>query len=440
MSTAPNRPAGPDHVWSVDEHLEDILTTIRPLDPIELPVLEAQGCVLMDDVVVPLSLPPFDNSSMDGYAVRVADVAGASEEYPAVLEVVGDVAAGAADLVRVGPGQAARIMTGAPLPPGAEAVVPVERTDGGLGEGPAAGMRARSQAPEGAEGQVRIYEPVESGAHVRPSGSDVRAGDLALAAGTVLGPPQVALLAAVGRGSVRVRPRPRVVVMSTGSELVQPGEPLGPGQIHDSNSFALTAAARDAGAIAYRVGAVEDDADVLRSTIEDQLVRADLLVTTGGVSVGAYDVVKEALTAVADEDEAGGGVDFRKLAMQPGKPQGFGSVGPDHTPLLALPGNPVSSYVSFELFVRPAIRALMGLEDVHRPRTRAVLRTEEPMRSPKGRRQFLRGTYADGEVTPVGGAGSHLIAALAHADCLIVLPEDVDSAEPGTEVEVVLLG
>ncbi|MGW5099594.1 molybdotransferase-like divisome protein Glp [Streptomyces sp. NPDC004100] len=440
MSTAPNRPAGPDHVWSVDEHLEDILTTIRPLEPIELPVLEAQGCVLVDDVVVPVSLPPFDNSSMDGYAVRVADVSGASEEYPAVLEVVGDVAAGAADLVRVGPGQAARIMTGAPLPPGAEAVVAVEQTDAGLGEGPATGMRARSQAPEGAEGQVRIYEAVESGAHVRPSGSDVRAGDLALAAGTVLGPPQVALLAAIGRGSVRVRPRPRVVVMSTGSELVQPGEPLGPGQIHDSNSFALTAAARDAGAIAYRVGAVEDDADVLRSTIEDQLVRADLLVTTGGVSVGAYDVVKEALSAVADEDEAGGGVDFRKLAMQPGKPQGFGSVGPDHTPLLALPGNPVSSYVSFELFVRPAIRALMGLEDVHRPHTRATLRTEEPLRSPKGRRQFLRGTYADGEVAPVGGAGSHLIAALAHADCLIVLPEDVDSAEDGTEVEVVLLG
>ncbi|MFD8805731.1 molybdotransferase-like divisome protein Glp [Streptomyces sp. NPDC059597] len=440
MSAAPNRPAGPDHVWSVDEHLEDILTTIRPLEPIELPVLEAQGCVLVDDVVVPVSLPPFDNSSMDGYAVRVADVSGASEEYPAVLEVVGDVAAGAADLVRVGPGQAARIMTGAPLPPGAEAVVAVEQTDAGLGEGPATGMRARSQAPEGAEGQVRIYEAVESGAHVRPSGSDVRAGDLALAAGTVLGPPQVALLAAIGRGSVRVRPRPRVVVMSTGSELVQPGEALGPGQIHDSNSFALTAAARDAGAIAYRVGAVEDDADVLRSTIEDQLVRADLLVTTGGVSVGAYDVVKEALSAVSDEDEAGGGVDFRKLAMQPGKPQGFGSVGPDHTPLLALPGNPVSSYVSFELFVRPAIRALMGLEDVHRPRTRAILKTGEPLRSPKGRRQFLRGRYADGEVTPVGGAGSHLIAALAHADCLIVLPEDVDSAEPGTEVEVVLLG
>ncbi|MFH9571813.1 gephyrin-like molybdotransferase Glp [Streptomyces sp. NPDC017230] len=431
---------GPDRLWSVQEHLDDILTTVRPLEPIELNLLDAQGCVLVDDITVPLSLPPFDNSSMDGYAVRVADVAGASEEFPAALEVVGDVAAGQADPLTVGPGQAARIMTGAPLPPGAETVVPVEWTDGGLGEGPVAGMRARSLAPEAAEGQVRVYRPAEARAHVRAKGSDVRSGDRALEAGTVLGPPQIGLLAAIGRGRVRVRPRPRVVVLSTGSELVQPDEELAPGQIYDSNSFALTAAARDAGAIAYRVGAVADDAETLRSTIEDQLVRADLMVTTGGVSVGAYDVVKEALAHVGDEDEPGSGVDFRKLAMQPGKPQGFGSIGPDHTPLLALPGNPVSSYVSFELFVRPAIRTLMGLADVHRPTVTATLVTEKALTSPKGRRQFLRGTCADGSVTPVGGAGSHLVAALAHADALIVVPEDAESVEPGAEVEVVLLG
>ncbi|MEW2295142.1 gephyrin-like molybdotransferase Glp [Streptomyces sp. NPDC006743] len=440
MSSAAHHNADPDRLWSVDEHLEDVLTTVRPLEPIELQLLDAQGCVLVEDVMVPLSLPPFDNSSMDGYAVRVADVAGASEEFPAALEVVGDVAAGAADPVRVGPGQAARIMTGAPLPPGAETVVPVEWTDGGLGEGPVSGMRARSLAPEGAAGQVRVYRPAQARAHVRERGSDVRAGECALKAGTVLGPPQIGLLAAIGRGTVRVRPRPRVVVLSTGSELVQPGEQLAGGQIHDSNSFALTAAARDAGAIGYRVGAVADDADTLRSTIEDQLVRADLMVTTGGVSVGAYDVVKEALSHVGDEDEPGGGVEFRKLAMQPGKPQGFGTVGPDHVPLLALPGNPVSSYVSFELFVRPAIRTLMGLADVHRPTARAKLAADKALTSPRGRRQFLRGTYADGEVTPVGGTGSHLIAALAQADALIVVPEDTESVEPGTEVEVVLLG
>ncbi|MBT2542604.1 molybdopterin molybdotransferase MoeA [Streptomyces sp. ISL-44] len=433
-------------LWSVDEHLADILATVRPLEPIELQLLDAQGCVLVEDVTVPVALPPFDNSSMDGYAVRTADVQGASEEFPAVLTVIGDVAAGSGELPTVGPGEAARIMTGAPLPPGAEAVVPVEWTDGGTGGGAASGMTPASAAPEGAGGEVRVHRAAEARAHVRARGSDVQAGDLALAAGTVLGPPQIALLAAIGRGTVRVRPRPRVVVLSTGSELVQPGEALTSGTIYDSNSFALAAAARDAGAIAYRVGAVADDADTLRSTIEDQLIRADLLVTTGGVSVGAYDVVKEALTSVAsgDEDIAGGGIDFRKLAMQPGKPQGFGTIGPDHTPLLALPGNPVSSYVSFELFVRPAIRALMGLpeSEVGRPSVRAVLKADEALGSPAGRRQFLRGKYdaESGTVSPVGGSGSHLIAALAHADSLMVVPEEVTSVEPGSELEVVLLG
>ncbi|MFB4423789.1 gephyrin-like molybdotransferase Glp [Streptomyces sp. QL37] len=431
-------------IWSVDEHLDDILAAVKPLEPIELQLPDAQGCVLVEDVVVEVALPPFDNSSMDGYAVRISDVEGASEEFPAVLTVIGDVAAGDGGLPdgrSVGPGEAARIMTGAPLPAGAEAVVPVEWTDGGTGGGPASAMRAHSDAPEGASGEVRVHRPVKPRAHVRARGSDVQPGDLALRAGSVVGPPQIGLLAAIGRSTVRVRPRPRVVVLSTGSELAQPGEELTGGRIYDSNSFALTAAARDAGAIAYRVPAVADDAETLRATIEDQLIRADIVVTTGGVSVGAYDVVKEALSSVGDEDEPGGGVDFRKLAMQPGKPQGFGSIGPDHTPLLALPGNPVSSYVSFELFVRPAILTLMGLDDVHRPKVRATLSTDEALASPSGKRQFLRGTYdaEAGTVTPVGGPGSHLIAALAQADALIVLPEDVTSAEPGTEAEVILL-
>ncbi|MFD3421294.1 molybdotransferase-like divisome protein Glp [Streptomyces decoyicus] len=438
MNDATDQTRHQDRVWSVAEHLEDVLSKIAPLDPIELQILEAQGCVLVEDITVPVALPPFDNSSMDGYAVRAADVEGATEEAPVALTVIGDVAAGSGELPEVGPGQAARIMTGAPLPPGAEAVVPVEWTDGGTGEGPAAAMRAHSAAPQDAAGEVRVHRPAAAGAHIRARGSDVAEGEPALRAGTVLGPSQIGLLAAIGRGTVKVRPRPRVVVMSTGSELVQPGEALGPGQIHDSNSFQLTAAARAAGAIPYRVGAVADDAETLRSTLEDQLIRADILVTSGGVSVGAYDVVKETLTALSAED---GTVEFRRLAMQPGKPQGFGLIGPDRIPLLALPGNPVSSYVSFELFVRPAIRALMGLPEVHRPTTTARC-TDAIATSPKGKRQFLRGSYdADaGTVTPVGGAGSHLIKAMAHANALIIVPEETTEVAAGVEVDVVLLG
>lgn len=435
-----------DRVWSVAEHLDDVLSKIAPLDPIELQLLDAQGCVLVEDITVPVALPPFDNSSMDGYAVRAADTTAADRDAPVSLTVIGDIAAGHGELPAVGPGQAARIMTGAPVPPGADAVVPVEWTDGGAGEGPAAAMRAHSAAPEDAGGEVRVHRPAAAGAHIRTRGSDVTEGEQALQAGTVLGPSQIGLLAAIGRGTVRVRPRPRVVVLSTGSELVQPGEALGPGEIHDSNSFQLTAAARAAGALAYRVGAVADDADTLRSTLEDQLIRADLLVTSGGVSVGAYDVVKETLTALsATEDDgsplAGGTVEFRTLAMQPGKPQGFGLIGPDRIPLLALPGNPVSSYVSFELFVRPALRVLMGLPDVHRPTLRARI-TDGIASSPEGRRQFLRGLYdADaGTVAPVGGAGSHLIKAMAHANALIVVPEESTEVAADSEVDVVLLG
>jgi molybdopterin molybdotransferase len=433
--------------WSVEEHLDDILSSIRPLEPIELQLLDAQGCVLVEDVTVPASLPPFDNSSMDGYAVRVTDVQGAAEEFPAVLTVIGDVAAGTGDLPVVGRGQAARIMTGAALPPGAEAVVPVEWTDGGLGGGPVdrmlPGAAIHSTGSQRADGEVRIHRPVTAGQHVRPRGSDVRAGAVALSAGTVLGPPQVGLLAAIGRGSVKVRPRPRVVVVSTGSELVQPGEQLGSGQIYDSNSFVLTSAAREAGAISYRVGAVADDADTLRSTIEDQLIRADIVVTSGGVSVGAYDVVKAVLSQI---DGGSGSVEFRRLAMQPGKPQGFGLIGPDRTPVLALPGNPVSAYVSFELFVRPAVRALMGRASVRRETALAVLETEEALTSPDGKRQFLRGSYlapaageGRGSVRPVGGAGSHLIAALAQANVLIDVPEKTTRLTPRAEVTVVLL-
>lgn len=420
-------------MWTVDEHLADVLGQITPLPAIELRLLEAQGCRLDEDVVAAGDLPPFDNSSMDGYALRTTDTAGATAEYPSVLAVVGDIAAGAGELPKVGPGQAARIMTGAPMPPGAEAVAPVEWTDGGTGTGRAADSMAAPVADE----EVRVLRPVSEGAHIRRRGSDITAGDEVLRAGTLLGPTQIGLLAAIGRGTVRVRPRPRVVVLSTGSELVQPGEPVGPGQISDSNSFTLTAAARDAGAIAYRVGGVPDDPAVLRAILEDQLGRADLIVTSGGVSVGAYDVVKEALQPIPAGGSYGG-VDFRRLRMQPGKPQGFGRIGEGAgVPLLALPGNPVSSYISFELFVRPVIRTMLGAPDVHRLVVRAFCAAG--LRSPAGRRQFLRGWYADGQVTPVGGEGSHLVGALARANCLIVVPEDTTAVPADSTVDVVLL-
>ncbi|MEV7214022.1 gephyrin-like molybdotransferase Glp [Kitasatospora cineracea] len=421
-------PASP-RSWSVDEHLADVLAAVAPLPPIELQLLDAQGCRLAEDVRAADDLPPFDNSSMDGYALRTADTVRATGQYPSVLAVVGDIAAGAAELPRVGPGQAARIMTGAPVPPGAEAVAPVEWTDGGTGTGQAADAMGAPVADE----EVRVLRPVAEGAHIRRRGSDVTAGDTVLEAGTVLGPTQLGLLAAIGRAAVKVAPRPRVVVLSTGSELVQPGEATGPGRIHDSNSFTLTAAAIAAGAVAYRVGGVPDEADTLRAVLEDQLGRADLIVTSGGVSVGAYDVVKEVF---ADY----GGVDFRRLRMQPGKPQGFGRIGAGAgVPLLALPGNPVSAYISFELFVRPVIRTMLGAPDVHRPVVRAA--TTAALRSPAGRRQFLRGRYhpADGTVSPVGGEGSHLVGALAKADCLITVPEDATALPAGSAVDVVLL-
>jgi molybdopterin molybdotransferase len=430
-------PSGPDRVWSVSGHLEDILARLTPLDPVELRLLDAQGCLLAEDVTVPVALPPFDNSSMDGYAVRAADVEDATDDRPAVLTVVADIAAGGGAPTAVGSGEAARIMTGAPLPPGADTVVPVEWTDGGTGGGRASGMPPGSGTRAGgAHRGVRVFRTAAPGRHIRVRGSDVSPGEQALAAGTVLGPPQIALLAAIGRASVRVRPRPRVVVVSTGSELVPPGEQLGPGRIHDSNSYMLTAAALDAGAVAHRVGAVSDRPEALRAALDDQLVRADLVVTSGGVSVGAYDVVKEALSDA--------GVDFRSLAMQPGKPQGFGFVGGAasgrRVPLVALPGNPVSAYVSFEVFVRPAIRTLMGLQPVHRRTVRAAC-AGGVASSPKARRQYLRGRYdpAAGTVTPVGGAGSHLVGALARANALIVVPEDTVAVAAGAEVDVVVL-
>jgi molybdopterin molybdotransferase len=352
---------------------------------------------------------------MDGYAVRHADVADASPENPVVLPVVGDIPAGDTQARMIASGMTARIMTGAAMPAGADAVVPVEWTDGGVA-------------------RVTIRQAPEVGQHVRRRGDDVQSGERILVAGTWLGAPQVGLLAAIGADRVLVRPRPRVVVLSTGSELVDPGDPIASGQIYDANSHTLAAAATEAGAIAYRVGIVPDDPATLTETIDDQLVRADLVITSGGVSVGAYDVVKEVLSQL-------GTVRFDRLAMQPGMPQGFGTIGPDETPIFTLPGNPVSAYVSFEVFVRPVIRTLLDQEPIHRATVKAMC--TEGFSSPPGKRQYARarldqsGDWA--EVRPVGGPGSHLLRSLAQANALIVVPEEVVEVSAGDEVDVMVL-
>ena len=378
-------------------------------------LLDAQGCTLSDDVTSPWDLPPFTNSSMDGYAVRAADLVGASEGSPITLPVVGDIPAGYSGALAVAPGQTARIMTGAPMPAGADAVVPVEWTDGDIV-------------------RVAIHRAPAPDAYLRHQGEDAIAGSVVLSSGTRLGAAQIGLLAAVGRGRVVVRPRPRVVVMSTGSELIEPGEPIAGGKIPDSNSFMIAAAAQATGATAYRVGFVPDDPQTLIATIEDQLIRADLVITTGGVSVGAYDVVKEALGRM-------GTVTFDKVAMQPGMPQGFGTIGPDKIPIFTLPGNPVSAFVSFEVFVRPVLRRMLGHEPLNRPTVRAVLMQD--IDSPAGKRQFLRGSLSveDGHYVarPVGGPGSHLLAGLASADSLIVIDEEVTRVSAGDAVTVMML-
>jgi len=400
---------------SVDQHIEDILAGVEVIAPLDLQLLDAHGCILAEDVVADHDLPMFDNSSMDGYAVRLDDVASASETDPVQLPVIGDIAAGAPPTYTVQSGMSVRIMTGALVPPGAEAVVPLEWTDGGI-----AG--------------VSVTRAPTAGQHIRRRGEDVTTGQVILEAGTRLGPGQLGLLAAVGRDRVVVRPRPRVVIISTGSELVEPGSPTEPGQIHESNSYILTTACREAGAVAFRVGIVPDDDRSLMNAIEDQLIRADLVLTSGGVSVGAYDVVKEVLSRL-------GTVTFGTVAMQPGKPQGYGTIGPDATPIITLPGNPVSSYVSFEVFVRPVIRRMLGVEPLHRPVVRAVC--TEGFGSPEGKRQYARGwlDVADGRyvVKLVGGPGSHLVGDLAHSNCLIVIPDAVTAVTDGGTVEVMVL-
>jgi molybdopterin molybdotransferase len=403
---------GAEPLTSVEDHLAEILGTITPLAPAELGLGDAGGLVLAEDVSAASSLPSFDNSGMDGYAVRVEDVAAATGENPVTLPVTAEVAAGDTGAYALQPGTSIKIMTGAMLPYGTEAVVPVEWTDGG---------RAR----------VRIQARAEYGHAVRLAGEDAKAGQVLVTAGTRLRAMHIAVIAAAGRGSVLVRPRPRVVVLSTGNELAEPGTPVVPGRIWDSNSFMLAAAARETGCLAYRRAALPDRPDEVLPAIEDQLARADLMITTGGVSMGGeHDVVKAALQRL-------GTITFRKVAMQPGMPQGFGTVA--RVPIFTLPGNPVSAYVSFQVFARPAIGALQGDDGLGLEKVRAEL--TGPVRSPAGRRSFLRGVLdrTRGQVAPLTGQGSHQVATLGQADALVIVPERVTAMSEGDTAEVLVL-
>ncbi|MET0474802.1 MAG: gephyrin-like molybdotransferase Glp [Mycobacterium sp.] len=399
---------------SVEEHQRVVAGLITQREPVTVPVGDALGLVLATDVVAPLSLPGFDNSAMDGYAVMASDVATASTERPVRLPVAEDIPAGRTDALVLEPGTAHRIMTGAPLPAGATAVVPVEATDG-------------------ATDTVSIQASATAGQHFRRAGEDVTVGTTVLRAGQVLTPAALGLAAALGLGELNVVPRQRVLVMSTGSELVAPGTPLQPGQIYESNGVMLAAAVRDAGADVLTSSMTDDDVVRFRAALESRARDADLIITTGGVSAGAYEVVKDTL---------GEEVEFVKVAMQPGMPQGAGSVA--GTPIITLPGNPVSALVSFEVFIRAPLRAAMGLPHPDRQRLDATVL--EDLVSPRGKRQFRRGVLTASEtsgratVTSYGPPASHHLRWLASANCLLEIGEDVVELAAGSPVRVWDLG
>ncbi len=394
---------------TVAEHQRVVAGLIRARPPLTVAPADAQALVLAEDVVAPLSLPVFDNSAMDGYAVQVGDLAGAGPDSPVTLPVAEDIPAGRTDSLTLRPGTAHRIMTGAPLPNGATAVVPVELTDAGMDV-------------------VTVTATPKPGQHIRKAGEDVLAGTTVLHAGQVVTPAALGLVSALGLAELTVIPRLRVLVLSTGSELIPAGTPLRPGQIYESNAVMLAAAVRDAGAVVAGVATCSDDVAEFRAVLDRFAGHADLVITSGGVSAGAYEVVKDAFGATR-------AVEFVKVAMQPGMPQGAGVL-PDGRPIVTLPGNPVSALVSFEVFLRPALRVAMGLPNPDRPRRSAVL--AEAMTSPAGKRQFRRGVYdpREGTVSSYGPPASHHLRWLASANCLLDIDAEVTEISAGNRVTI----
>ena len=405
---------------TVEQQLEIVLAQVRQRPPITLALDDARGLVLASDARAVSAVPAFDNSAMDGFAVRWADVEHASPEHPVTLRVIADIPAGSALDPAIGRGEAARIMTGSPTPTDADAIVPFEDTAGGLDD--SLGTAVVRRAPKAA------------GVHIRRAAADTAEGAVVLTAGTLLGPRQLAALASAGIAHVEVTPRPRVAIVSTGSELVPVGTPLRRGQIPESNGILLAGLAAEAGGDVVLRRVVDDEGDGPADAVaEARALDADVIVFSGGVSAGAYEVVKQSL---------GDSMEFARIAMQPGKPQGFGAAG--GMLMFGLPGNPVSAAVSFEVFVRPALLRMQGRAGIHR--AKRVLPAGVDWTTPPGRRQYLpavidRTDPARPVVRPAtaGGSGSHLSVGLGAAEAYAIVPAETERVSAGDLIEVMEL-
>ncbi|MDO5049547.1 MAG: molybdopterin molybdotransferase MoeA [Actinomycetaceae bacterium] len=404
---------------SVEEYLDQVTAGVTKLPAVELPLEQAAGCILAEDLVAKLAVPPFTNSAMDGFAVKAADVEGASADSPVTLKIFEDVAAGASSDNELQPGYATRIMTGAPIPPGADAVVKVEDTN--ILPGP-------QELPD----EVTIFAGLKPGKNIRKAGGNVQAGEVVVEAGAIVTPQVMSAAASIGYNTLPVIRRPRVGVIATGTELVDPGQPLEPGKIPDSNSILIAGLVRSFGAEVVYQGRSGDTPDCLAEMYRDAAREADLIITSGGVSAGAFDVVKElGMTA---------GFKFETVRMQPGKPQGHGEIDVDgrKVKVVSLPGNPVSVYVSFILYVRPVLSLLAGFGRGDLQGIPAVAGTD--WKSTKGRRQYapMIAKFTDEGVkvypTHSSSSGSHLIATLHRATGLVRVASEVDEVKAGDAV------
>jgi molybdopterin molybdotransferase len=397
---------------AVDEYHDRVLERVEPLAPIALHLQEALGCVAAEDVHGQEDMPAFSSSAMDGFAVRSSDVSEASPSSPVELSIVGRARIGRRPDATVGGKEAIRIDTGAPIPAGADCVVPIENC-------------------MASQDTVRVLQGAAAGKHVRPVGEDSRSGDLLVPKGRKLGAPELGILASAGYARALVHPRPRLVILSTGDELVEPGQFPQFGQVRDSNAYTLFGGAREAGVRPFMAGIVRDDVDGFRETVLSQLAQADVFVSSGGVSVGEHDVVKRAFFKRGE-------VEFTRVAMQPGMPQAFGHI--EGTPYFGLPGNPVSVFVSFELFVRPALLRMAGRRDLERPSVTATLDTE--IAGPRGKTTFarvrVRRTKEGWHASSTGSRSSNLFATVTRANGLAVIPPGVDRLDAGEQCRVII--